>query len=242
MEQFKMMKRTTEILRFIEPIRKYDFSNVEELKENLKETNTKLTLLPLDFFYSIINLFETNSVISRGDWVNVGVWKGGASLFFNSLMKDLKVSKKLVLVDTFSNFPVKEITKEKDVSFVSEFSMKEQLPVGYLDSVKKLFTEYNLIDNVHFEAVDILDNTINELKVDKISFLFIDVDFYEPTYKALELFYDNVVQNGIIIIDDYFMSLVNCKEAVDDFFNKKNIDLRKISSKFSTYSLLINKP
>ena len=56
----------------------------------------------------------------------------------------------------------------------------------------------------------------------KISLLRLDTDFYESTKIELEVLYPLLVQNGVLIIDDYGY-FIGCRKAVDDFFLKKGV-------------------
>ena len=66
----------------------------------------------------------------------------------------------------------------------------------------------------------------NKDKMGEISFLRIDVDWYESTKCCLENLYGNVIRGGYILIDDYY--LPGCKRAVDEFLQKKGVDVKFI--------------
>ena len=53
-------------------------------------------------------------------------------------------------------------------------------------------------------------------RVGDIAVLRIDGDWFESTKCCLENLYDNVVDGGYVILDDY--ALVGCRKAVDEFF------------------------
>ena len=57
-------------------------------------------------------------------------------------------------------------------------------------------------------------------KVGDIAVLRIDGDWYESTKCCLENLYEQVVDGGYVIIDDY--ALVGCRKAVDEFFTDKD--------------------
>jgi len=59
-------------------------------------------------------------------------------------------------------------------------------------------------------------------KVGDIAVLRIDADWYESTKCCLENLYDNVVDGGYVILDDY--ALVGCRKAVDEFFRNRGGD------------------
>ena len=56
---------------------------------------------------------------------------------------------------------------------------------------------------------------------EKVSFAYIDLDFYKPTYITLE-FLDKIIESdGIIVVDDYNFFSTGVKKAVDEFVEKR---------------------
>ena len=71
---------------------------------------------------------------------------------------------------------------------------------------------------------DLTDNDIPK----KISFAFLDGDFYESIKDSLNLIYNNVSSGGIILIDDYnHQALPGVQIAVDEFLKNKNDCIHK---------------
>lgn len=66
---------------------------------------------------------------------------------------------------------------------------------------------------------DTLPNYWNE--IGDIAVLRLDGDWYESTKCCLEWLYDNVLDGGYVIIDDY--NLVGCRKALDEFIASRNI-------------------
>ena len=62
---------------------------------------------------------------------------------------------------------------------------------------------------------------------DKICLLRLDTDWYESTKKELNVLYPLLVENGILIIDDYG-DMLGCRKAVDEFFKDKNVLITSI--------------
>lgn len=236
------MNKAKSIISFLQPVKVHDsITTFDELDMVLKLT-PPYTLLSLDFFENALQYFSAANMLSYGNWVLVGVWKGGGALFLKALMDDLKIEQPLYLLDTFGKIPVGALQHDKDSKFADYYSLGKNHEVNnYQKDVELLFEEHNLNKAVNFISCNIINMQKHELP-DNIAFIHLDVDFYEPTFSALALFYDKVIAGGMIIIDDYYMELLNCKEAVDDFFKTKNIDLNTIGKKFSTFSILIIKP
>lgn len=202
------------------------------------------TLLPQDFFRAArVALPAARDVLARGDWVQAGVWKGGGALFLRALMREMGIEKSLHLFDTFGCFPVACFSHEKDRIFVRELGLQASaMPqVSYRDSVDNLFADFGMTDGVRLHEFDIRAVPENQIP-GEIAFLHVDLDFYEPTFSALEIFYDRMIPGGIAIIDDYYLDLLNCREAVDDFLVIRGIDPRRQLSRFSSYSAQLIKP
>lgn len=237
-----MFKKTLEVLSFLAPLEVE--LNPIQFNELIEIDFSKLkTLLTRDFFDNLLVSFPLQKVLEHGDWVEIGVWKGGGALFLKALMVDLNINRQLHLYDTFGSIPISSLEHEKDKDFIANFNMPIEIleNVNYKEQVINLFNDFKLNNLVEFIAKDV--SHINKEEVpETISFLHLDVDFYEPTLAALELFYDKIISNGIIIVDDYYMELLNCKDAVDYFFKSKNIDLEVHGKRSSTFSLQIIKP
>ena len=75
-------------------------------------------------------------------------------------------------------------------------------------------------------------NEIPEHKLPKkISFAFLDGDFYQSIYSSLEKVYDLVEDGGYILFHDYERpDLPGVKNAINDFFKNRNIsfDVKKL--------------
>lgn len=238
------MKLSQEIINFINPLKLAPgISSFQELGAALKN-EPEYSLLPIDFFENVISGFPHYDILAQGVWVEIGVWKGGGALFFKAIMKELHIDKHLYLFDTYGNIPVTILKHTKDLHFAQHFSLTEeefQTEYNYKQKVIDLFDRFGLNENVTFSACDI--NQLAKKNIpEKIAFLHIDVDFFETTLNTLQLFYDNVLPGGIIIIDDYYMEMLNCKDAVDYFFANRNINLTDCGSQFSSYALIITKP
>jgi O-methyltransferase len=68
-----------------------------------------------------------------------------------------------------------------------------------------------------------VSETLKTPAIEKICLLHLDLDFYSSTTKALELLYPKIITGGIILVNDYNVNNLNCKEAVLEFREKNNI-------------------
>jgi hypothetical protein len=166
-----------------------------------------------------------------GDVFELGVYKAASLIrlatFRNLLENDF--SRKIIGFDAFGKFPKEKLSLSSDLKFIEEFekaggeglSEKEaELLLG-----KKGFQNIDLIGGNVFET---LPEYLSKHPATRIALLHLDMDVKEPTALALELLYDRVVANGLIVFDDYGV-VAGETDAVDEFLSKKNLRLEKPS-------------
>jgi hypothetical protein len=73
------------------------------------------------------------------------------------------------------------------------------------------------IEKLHF-VKGLVEDTLPNNKIDKISLLRLDTDWYESTKIELEILFPKLVSGGILIIDDYG-HWKGCQKAVDEYFD-----------------------
>lgn len=162
-----------------------------------------------------------------GDFLEAGVWKGGAAILLRAVLKAHNCSSRQVwLADSFQGLPPpKPQWKEDEGDTLHQFT---ELAIS-LDQVKENFRVLGLLDNQVQFIPGWFHETLKNAPVEKISLLRLDGDMYESTYVTLEALYDKVSVGGIIIVDDYGY-LESCKKAVHDFLDERNLapDIQKI--------------
>ncbi len=155
-----------------------------------------------------------------GDFIETGVWRGGASIFMRLLLKEYKIKDRTVYVaDSFEGLPKPDLSRypadENDTHYKEDF-----LRVS-LEEVKNNFKKYGVLDGqVKFLKGWFKDTTKNP-PFEKLSILRLDGDMYGSTWEVLENLYDKLFSGGYVIIDDYALS--GCRSAVNDFRFKNNI-------------------
>jgi len=168
-----------------------------------------------------------------GDFIETGIWRGGACIFMRGILKAYDVRDRFVwCADSFDGVPEPSLPQDSNLNL-----SKSVLPVLAvpLDEVQELFQRYGLLD----EQVKFLEgwfkDTLGEAPIDKISILRLDGDLYESTMDALNPLYEKVQSGGFIIVDDY-ESCPPCKAAVIDFWQQNNIEASlKVIDKHSVY-------
>jgi hypothetical protein len=155
-----------------------------------------------------------------GDFLEAGVWKGGASIFMRAILKYHDIHDKTVWVaDSFQGLPPPkpEYPADKDDTHFQH----EALAIS-LEQVRRNFEAFDLLD----EQVKFIEGWFHETlytaPIDRISLLRLDGDMYESTYVSLDALYHKVSIGGFIIIDDYGY-IESCRQAVHDFLDKNSL-------------------
>ena len=170
-----------------------------------------------------------------GAFVECGVWRGGCAGIM-CLMAQAS-GRRVWLFDSFEGMP--EAT-ERDVGPQAEelaFGRKKGrlVPVGSnvatLEEVQHLLKCKLGVDltTVVFRK-GWFQQTIEPAQdeIGPVAILRVDGDWYESTKVCLEGLYDNVVEGGFIIIDDYGW-FPGCKAAVDEFLADRKLEVQIIA-------------
>jgi hypothetical protein len=156
----------------------------------------------------------------EGDFLEAGVWKGGASIFMRAILKYSEILDRTVwLADSFKGLPPPkaEYPADKDDTHYKY----EKLAIS-LEQVKRNFEAFDLLDDQVKFIEGWFHETLFTAPVDKISLLRLDGDMYESTYVSLEALYHKVSVGGFVIIDDYGY-IESCRQAVHDFLDKNSL-------------------
>ena len=157
-----------------------------------------------------------------GDFIETGVWRGGASIFMRAILKAYGIQDRRVwLADSFAGLPPPDPERYPKDAGDPHHTLSPYLAVS-LDEVKRNFAKYGLLDDQVVFLKGWFKDVLPSAPVERISVLRLDGDMYESTMEALLALYDRVTPGGFIIVDDYGC-LVNCKAAVEDFRAQKRI-------------------
>ncbi len=153
-----------------------------------------------------------------GDWLETGVWRGGASIFARACLEAYGDESRVVwLADSFRGVPRPTLHQDRD----STLWTTSYLAVD-AETVRDNFARYGLLD----ERVQILPGLFSETlptaPIEQIAILRLDGDLYESTMDALTALYPKLSPGGYVIIDDY-NSFESCNIAVIDFRRAQGI-------------------
>lgn len=175
--------------------------------------------------YTLSRTLERNRV--PGAFVECGVWRGGSAAIMAFVANRAATGRKVWLFDSFEGMP--EATEEdgaaaRDLAagrFGGALS-----PVGTnvasMEGVQDLLFRHCRVNS---SVVSIRKGWFQDtLPRDKdtigpIALLRLDGDWYESTKVCLDELFDQVIDGGYVIIDDYGF-FPGCKKAVDEFFKR----------------------
>jgi len=188
----------------------------------------------------LTNLYNQCSKFKNTNYsfVECGVAKGGSL----AMMKfSCGKNNKVFGLDSFEGMP--PITNEDIGDYnkscpLTNFGKVGDNLSGGIDNVYNTFNKLSLnMDNVILikgffqDTLQIQENIDN---IGDIAILRLDGDWYESTKICLEKLYDNVIDGGIIIIDDYG-HFIGAKKATDEFRIKHKILTPLIQTDYTEY-------
>ena len=169
----------------------------------------------------MVNVYESlKEVVNKnikGDFVETGVWKGGACVLANAVLHELKQQdRKVYVFDSFEGLPAPYMEEDRGDNHYTIPCLAVDL-----DTVKSVFEKYGyLTENVEFRKGFFKDTMQNVSDIKDIAVLRLDGDMYSSTIEVLEALYEKVQLGGIVIVDDW--TLPGAKNAVNDFLRSIN--------------------
>ena len=175
--------------------------------------HTMIGLKRLDNLQYCIEDVLANNI--PGDFLEAGVWRGGACIFMRAMLKAHGSQNRTVWVaDSFQGVPAPN-PKKYPLDAGWWFHWFDEVAIS-LEQVKSNFSRYGLLD----QQVQFLEgwfrDSLPDAPVRQIAILRADGDLYESTMDILTNLYPKVSIGGYVIIDDYNM-VPACQQAVDDF-------------------------
>ncbi len=163
----------------------------------------------------------------KGDLIEAGVWRGGASMLMKAVLDAYGDTKRhVVLADSFRGVPKPKQPRGDHGDELHRIS-------GYLgvprEKVQEHFSRYGLLDD-RIEFVEgLFEKTMPQLAGRRWSLIRLDGDLYESLMPPLEHLYDGLSRGGFVIIDDY-NTFPQAEQAIADFREQRRVTapLRRI--------------
>ena len=198
------------------------WKNINKKTKDNFDLNSPVAFKRLVRSYFLFKYFKSVSNLS-GNILEVGVFRGFSALFLKQLEDELNFNNKnkstLFLIDSFEGLSK---INEKDIVLDKKTfqHQKGHFKLNF-NEVENLFKNYENINLIKGWIPEIFDS-LNDKNVYKL--VHIDVDLYEPTLETLNYVFDKVVEDGVIITDDFdSKAFPGNRKAWQEFFIKKNI-------------------
>ena len=160
---------------------------------------------------------------AEGNVAECGVFRGDSAKYINCYFPD----RKLYLCDTFEGFDSGDMQYEKDNSEIfdkSRFSDQSFfMETGSTLVMRKMPYPKNVVIKEGYfpESMQGVE--------DKFCFVNLDMDLYIPMLNGLRFFWDKMVDNGCILLHDYFSGVFKgVKQAVETFEKEREIQIKKM--------------
>lgn len=182
--------------------------------------HTMIGVKRLDALQSCIeDVLQTNVA---GDFIETGVWRGGACIFMRAILAAYGVSdRKVWVADSFMGCPPPDTQRYPQDSGLDLYQYQE-LSVSRAE-VEDNFRSYGLLD----DQVEFLEgwfrDTLPTAPIERLAVMRLDGDLYESTIESLESLYPKLSVGGYVLIDDYG-AIEACRLAVEDFRSAQGID------------------
>lgn len=158
----------------------------------------------------------------EGDFVECGTWKGHSAYIISSILAKSEFNGNFHIFDSFEGSLSDKIEKDRNLrKELNQKQIKKESDIFYSteNEVKSCLGSFNFT----YLYKGWIPNRFNEIENKQFSFVHIDVDLYEPTRQSLDFFYPRLVENGVIVCDDYGLcQFPGAKKAVDEFLKKNS--------------------
>lgn len=164
-----------------------------------------------------------------GDFIETGVWKGGATIFMRAILAAHGVKdRKVFVADSFVGLPPPDIVRYPQDK--GDIHHRYQVLAVSEAEVRNNFKKFGLLDDRVIFLKGWFKDTLPRAPFEKLAVIRLDGDMYEATMDALTHLYPRLSPGGYCIIDDYL--LPKCKKAVEDYRAANNIlaPLKKIDT------------
>jgi len=153
-----------------------------------------------------------------GDYIETGVWRGGACIFIRAILKAYGITdRKVYCADSFEGLPKGRhpLDKRDRLHKFSELAISEE-------QVRKNFEVYGLLDEQVVFLKGWFRDTLPSLTDERFAVIRLDGDMYESTHDALTHLYPRLSPGGFAIILDYGV-IKACSRAVHDYLDAHSL-------------------
>lgn len=156
-----------------------------------------------------------------GDFIETGVWRGGATILMRAVLKVHGVTDRRVwAADSFQGLPAPDVARYPHDAGL-DLHRYAELAVP-LREVRRNFERYGLLDEQVCFLKGWFRDTLPKLPVPRLALVRLDGDLYESTLDGLSHLYPKLSVGGYLIVDDY--AIPACRQAVHDYRGRHGIE------------------
>jgi O-methyltransferase len=145
-----------------------------------------------------------------GDYIEAGVWRGGAVILMRALMKAYDIrDRQIIAADSFSGIPANTQFRHDPVD------LWEDRWAASLDEVRANIARFGLLDDRIEFLEGFFADTLPTLDDRQFALIRLDSDSHDSVMASLVHLYPRLTNGGIIIVDDWH--LPGCRIAVDAY-------------------------
>lgn len=156
-----------------------------------------------------------------GDFIETGVWRGGATIFMRAVLKAYGVTDRTVWVaDSFEGLPPPDTDNYPQDADDTHHTL-QALQVS-MEDVQANFSKYGLLDDKVRFLKGWFKDTLPTASIERLSIIRLDGDMYESTMDGLKNLYPKLSVGGYVIVDDYGYWDA-CRRAVHNYRDANDI-------------------
>jgi hypothetical protein len=151
-----------------------------------------MSIAQLNFITCTLQTIKKDGVV-----VEIGVGGGATSVVINNFMKENRIERPFVAIDTFFGFT------QEDADYERKFRGKTADYLAFRSNRKDWYSKTLRAHGLEGARVFQADaKEFDFTAISPIAFALLDVDLYKPVQTVLPLLYQNLTPDGVIIVDD----------------------------------------
>lgn len=161
-----------------------------------------------------------------GDFVECGVWRGFLSTAIMTYLDWNNLTQRFYLFDTFEGL-IPELLSDKERQNTDKVRHLNSYFKDTFPFVTQHFAKFPRVKLVEGQV----PNTLNDVKIEKVSFISIDMNCVGPEIAAANFFWPKMVPGAFMLLDDYgFVSYEEQKNAFDAFAAERGTSVLALPS------------
>jgi O-methyltransferase len=201
------------------------WAELRDLRPTLKRLRPLSQVGAYDFMYAarLVRFILANDI--PGNFVECGVWRGGMSFLMADLVRQAGSNRSTWMFDSFEGMPEPD-DRDGAAAVIAEGLDNNRVS---LEQVQSIANQLGLAPYTRL-VKGWFDDTLpaRREEIGPIALLRIDADWHASVRCCLDNLYDQVVEGGFIVFDDYF-DFPGCAIAVHEFLGERHLGHRLLT-------------